>query len=434
MNLVYVFNHICEAVAVYCYIFSLYEHKRARRKDVIAVAIAYLLLFFVFINENIQLNQIASVVINIALIYYLQRAEFVRAVKDSLVICVATVVSELLVDVPMVLFRDSVTFEPTSVPKLLVASAVVKILYGLLLWLIVQYKKSKWAAGKYSDQNIILVTLLLFLAYLSLLSIQNLGFVLELNDKQFPWVFVVLFSVFALGLAAVLVINQLQNKQDEYLRAQSELQQMESERNYEKLLVQQDKDQKILIHDIKNHVQVIAELLEKKEYDAAKEHLAGLTDAVSLKNASVLAHNKTLTVLLNRYVTLCKEAGITLTIETKNADLSGLSSAEITSLFCNLLDNAMDAAMKCDNPFIDLKLNEDKEKGNTVLLIVNNCITSPVYSTDGQILSDKTDRRGHGIGLKSVERIAAKHQGFLHHYYNEDDHTFHVAVMLYMRK
>ena len=92
----------------------------------------------------------------------------------------------------------------------------------------------------------------------------------------------------------------------------------------------------------------------------------------------------------------------------------------------NLLDNAIEAAEKCKNKkYINVKICNI----NRMLLIriENSCSEIPVLK-QGKFLSKKKNRTVHGIGLDSVKRIIAEHQGDIHFEYTED--YFQVEILI----
>ena len=98
-----------------------------------------------------------------------------------------------------------------------------------------------------------LSTFFLFICTAAIIAIQNLGFVSVLSKRQIPWVYIILFSILFLSVGIVATIYVIKKKQYELNHTREELQRMESDEGYNKLITQIDTDQKIMIHDIKNH-------------------------------------------------------------------------------------------------------------------------------------------------------------------------------------
>ena len=99
------------------------------------------------------------------------------------------------------------------------------------------------------------------------------------------------------------------------------------------------------------------------------------------------------------------------------------------SIFCNLLDNAIDASLSCDEPYIDCNVSLIRGGNADLISIANSCKSSPL-GHDGKLHSRKQDTGFHGYGLKSVKRIADKYNGLLNYVYSEEKQEFRVVVML----
>lgn len=103
---------------------------------------------------------------------------------------------------------------------------------------------------------------------------------------------------------------------------------------------------------------------------------------------------------------------------------------DITALFCNLMDNAVEAATGFPASYIELYVNYKKEANLTVISLVNFCRTNPFSKETGELLTvDKNDLY-HGYGLKSIEKIVNKYNGDMKIYYDEDSLSFHTIIVL----
>ena len=109
--------------------------------------------------------------------------------------------------------------------------------------------------------------------------------------------------------------------------------------------------------------------------------------------------------------------------------MEGLSDEDITSLFCNLLDNAIDEASKSDDGFIDIR--SEHKSGTSFLMIstINSCNSSPFDDT-GKTSTKKSKENYHGIGFTSIEKIVNKYNGNIETYFDGDDNTFHAIILL----
>ena len=85
-----------------------------------------------------------------------------------------------------------------------------------------------------------------------------------------------------------------------------------------------------------------------------------------------------------------------------------IEAADISSLLSNLLDNAVEAAENCTDPYVKL----DIFVHNVYLVFrVENSVCNAVRSDTQRIGSTKEDRSLHGCGMDIIREIAEKYGG-----------------------
>ena len=115
---------------------------------------------------------------------------------------------------------------------------------------------------------------------------------------------------------------------------------------YYKMLLSQNANQAILIHDIKKHLQSIASLNEQNAPDKVSAYIHQLLLSSDLKETARICDNELLNAIMARYKRQCNNMGIAFTADIRSGVLNYMSDSDLTSLFCNLLDNATEAAGK----------------------------------------------------------------------------------------
>ena len=103
---------------------------------------------------------------------------------------------------------------------------------------------------------------------------------------------------------------------------------------------------------------------------------------------------------------------------------------DLTALFCNLLDNAVESASKQDNSFIELSVIYKPQPNLTVITMKNSCRKNPFNNLDRKLISTKSNSAGHGFGIKSMKRIVKKYNGDMEIYYDEEEKVFHTIITL----
>lgn len=88
-----------------------------------------------------------------------------------------------------------------------------------------------------------------------------------------------------------------------------------------------------------------------------------------------------------------------------------MSVMDISSLFGNALDNAIESTGKIADPEKRLiHLAVSRQKG-FLCIRIENCYEGDLQFADGKLQTTKQDTRYHGFGLKSIQATAEKYGG-----------------------
>ncbi|MDE7422881.1 MAG: GHKL domain-containing protein [Lachnospiraceae bacterium] len=199
---------------------------------------------------------------------------------------------------------------------------------------------------------------------------------------------------------------------------------------YYKTLFIQNENQQILIHDIRNHLMSIARLNEQNEQDKINRYLDTLLNSSDLQNSVQVSDNELLNSILCYYIKLCQEKNIALHVDVRKKLLQDLDYSDLTALFCNLLDNSIEACSDIPDSYIELSITNKENSNITIISIINTCRVRPVFHKNGKPISQKKNKSKHGFGLKSVERIIDKYNGDIKMYFDDDKMAFHTIIMM----
>ena len=253
-------------------------------------------------------------------------------------------------------------------------------------------------------------------------------------NTQLSLVLDILISVSAVLLLAINIFlswfyTSLQKKSHDYLEMQLLLQKEQDTARYFKALYEQDKNQKILIHDIKRHLLTISDLIKENKYEQTITYIEQIIHSTDLRGMVNTSDNDILNTIIFRASQRIQENNTTLITDIRSGCLDFLSEYDITALFSNLLDNAIEATQNIPNSYIEL--NVSLHNNNHILTtMVNSCAIDPFTKTGKKRITSKKDKLHHGYGLKSVQRIVDKYSGNCTYYFKKDDQTFHTVIDL----
>lgn len=199
---------------------------------------------------------------------------------------------------------------------------------------------------------------------------------------------------------------------------------------YEKLslLLQQTT---ALQHDIKNHLYVLNAYIENQNYIHARNYLQNLLHTNTLSFPHISSPDKTLSAILSIKLYQCQNARIPFDCQLSFAHIYQLQPVDMTTIFTNLLDNAISACrdVSLARRYISLSIAQ----ADTYLYITceNSCKKIPVPSPE---LSFQTEDLGMlppyrpGIGLQNVRKALKAYNGTIEIKKGRQD--FFVTILL----
>ena len=184
----------------------------------------------------------------------------------------------------------------------------------------------------------------------------------------------------------------------------------------------------ILIHDIKKCLGNIKGLLLQNDNSKAIEYIDSIYDGYDIKQIKKYSNNKLINVIVSRYAQLCYNNNIEFSADIRDVNFSFIKDSEITALFDNLFENAFEATKKCPNKFINIEVDYRNE--NCIFIKMLNSINNKPLFQNGVPITTKKDKKGHGIGIKSILKIVKKYHGNLDYTYIENENIFVTTILL----
>lgn len=174
-------------------------------------------------------------------------------------------------------------------------------------------------------------------------------------------------------------------------------------------------------HDLKNHLLMIQYYLKEKEYDEALTYLMQIENNIQ-DDYVVFTQNKTLNYILNIKGSLICSKKIKMKTSIYD-DLMFLHPFDITTIFGNLLDNAIAGCLYTKESWIYILIN--KQADHVVIEISNSYDKSTIHENQHIIQSSKEGHH-HGIGISSVTRCVTRNSGTYAYHYDDTMFTFNI--------
>lgn len=179
-------------------------------------------------------------------------------------------------------------------------------------------------------------------------------------------------------------------------------------------------------HDYKNQLQVLSTMLQQKQYDESLLYVNELLSSSDMIKPVFSSGNPILDAVLSlKYYTM-EHKGIRFEHSVYLPTAFPLSPLDTSTLFTNILDNAIEACQSCPAvPWIHLDI---KPKGDMLLITLSNSSAANYrYNKKGNLLSTK-DGKEHGYGLRQVARVTEACGGFYQVTPSADKFTITIAL------
>ncbi len=229
----------------------------------------------------------------------------------------------------------------------------------------------------------------------------------------------VITMIFSVILTYVF-FEKYSEREQQLLLISSQKKESELSQHYYEVIDTQNEVLKQFVHDEKNHLQAIANLSNMEEVQGYVKKLFGSIDSFSYYGKT---DNKLLDMILGKYNILCSNKKISFTINIKTSNFGYLQEDDLTSLFSNILDNAVEAAEASFEKRIEISANN--VNGFDVISCSNSCDTAP----DENLSSRKKDSQLHGNGMKIINRICKKYNGEVQWNYSADKKEFTLKIV-----
>lgn len=426
----YIIIYIIEAFILWLYARNVFFPKRKTFLEITVLISSYGILFFIQCLQSSWINLLAFSLVNFIYLLSLYQTTFFSALIHTCVITMSMSFGELIIVNSISHFAYNFYSHQNYFRNMVIMAIFSKMIYFLILQFIAYSILRKKETSSFYDRGIILLAIT---ASISICFIPILAFICEnvpLSDS----------SDFLITLSAILILiwnllvfwyyNYSKKKNEEFVALQLQLQKEDTDAQYQKLLLQEDENQKILIHDIRKHLQTIMTLNAKGEQQKISAYISEIISSSDLQIASKTSDHELLNSILGRYFRQCQEQQISFRADIREKSIDFLSDKDITSLFCNLMDNAVTAAAMSRPSFIDLSAAYKPNACLTVITLINSCRKNPFSKITGKLQSTKSDPGKHGFGIKSIMCIVKKYDGDMETYYEDDCHLFHMIITL----
>lgn len=275
--------------------------------------------------------------------------------------------------------------------------------------LIKQVKKIKLSdLDNFIEKRDVLVAVFTSLA---IFTVSNIGFILS-GTRQFQDSTNIFILRTTINLSGILLLFTQESQQyDRYLREELSAIHRMFELQYKQYQAYRENSDLISrkVHDLKHQLYIIRQEANQQKQ---AQYLDEMTLAIQNFETKVETGNPILDTILTQKNHYCLQNQINFTCIVQGEGLNFMDIMDISALFGNAMDNAIEAVEKISQPEKRLVTLKVSRHNNFLVVRLDNYDTSSLQISPDQLPpTSKNDTNYHGIGLKSMDYIVKKYNG-----------------------
>lgn len=190
-------------------------------------------------------------------------------------------------------------------------------------------------------------------------------------------------------------------------------------------LLKTQKEKAVFFHDVKNHMITVANLLEEGEEKVAQQYVQQIVGEFQKGENRVWANHSILDLILNEKRREAYAHQISMEIECDDMSALTLSSVDICTLCSNILDNAIEANLRQEERQRWMRFSCKRQKA-MVIFSLDNPTDRELNLKDGIPETTKADKRKHGFGMYSIQKVLDRNGGHMDFY--TEGNIFHITI------
>lgn len=210
------------------------------------------------------------------------------------------------------------------------------------------------------------------------------------------------------NLFVFFVFDYLLKQKNKERKIMAQALQLKHEKEYYNALYEKQQKSNISMHDIKNQIFALKNLIDKEPLKAKKE-IDELFSVVSSPNMRNITNVEAVDALLYVKEELAKSKGIDVDLKSFSSEFNAFDCTDLCIIIGNLFDNCIEACEKVSKEknrsiYVEFKQN----KGYLSITFSNNFEVDVNFP---ELETTKPEKLAHGFGLISVKNIVKKYNG-----------------------
>ena len=353
-----------------------------------------------FINylEKPYLNSITMIILLIAMTKALFECKKITFLLYDTFIAITYFVSDLISNFAISIFTKNTVYITLQRSDLILSRYILNIILICNLMSAIFRKKKNEAVHWYEVTSYLLITVF---------EASSAAYIAHRIQQFSSGTFLIIFLLGCLVLDVYIVFVFYKLAEGRKIEKEFYLIQQQSKIQLDvyRELSDKYKNSMKIVHDAKKHINAIEDLIESEK---AKEYKESLFLELNKLCPEFRNSNHMLMVIINHALFKAEKSKINLKLHIEELNLSFITDMDLTTIFVNLLDNAIEACQILTEEKRHIDLYAERQMGFIIIQISNpyefiSMITDKKYSST---------KSGHaGVGLSNVRQTVEKYKG-----------------------
>lgn len=280
--------------------------------------------------------------------------------------------------------------------------------------------------------NAYLIVLMGLILFVHLLCTMRPTALLKMDNLDYFYMPVMFIATIMTPLFLILLVlyDYIRREGISVYQSEQRLQRSRLEKRHSENIILLEQELNSQTQEMRRYLCNLKRLLASHSYGELEDRESEI-DSLFEEEENILTGNTIFDIVLNQKISWAKQREIHFQVNIQKIESQAMEETDIVSLLSNLLDNACEAAEKCDvdKRYIYLEI---KSQDAYLFIMTENPYQELSIGTGKHLHTTKKNRSMHGRGMGCIRSIAQKYGGSMQ--YSVKDSLFTVRVVLKIKE
>ena len=417
-TVVYLITNVFAAYTLYRYMCIFFDRKDVdKRQEFMSYSLYFCIISLLYLSLNNPAVNIASNLIMFFMLTY----NYQSTTKIRLIAVVSTYMILMIIEVLVMLILQNYGITVTSGNDAALITGLISIrIFSYIFMLFMSNFKMISNDIKVSNIHWLSIFIIPVGTLILVLIMISMDYTSNVKETIISIMILLVINVFVFYFYDELMKSYESKIEKALLRQQNNayLKQLE--------IINQSKESiKTFRHDVKNHALTLKYYIDNHDRVGATEYLDNIFDFINNSKEHAKSGNSEIDSLINYKMDLAEKHNISSEVYLAIPHKLNINPFDLSIVIGNLLDNAIEAALKSENKFINISIELDR---NVLYISISNSYDGKLKLRNSKLETTK-DNENHGVGISSVQKSIEKYNGTMNIHY--DGQVFYVDALMY---